>query len=232
ELNSTVRIIKLLQEHGVDMIEIGMPFSDPLADGNVIQHSSTVALRNGMTVSLLFSQIENIRKTVTIPLLLMGYINPVLQYGVEKFCESCKHVGIDGVILPDLPLHEYIKDYKHIFDAYGIQNILLISPQTEEQRIRMIDEHTNAFIYMVSSSSTTGTKSQFSDEQIQYFKRIQSMQLQNPLLVGFGISNTETFKQVCLYTHGAIVGSACIKALEKEGTLEQNISEFVASIKG
>ncbi|HOS84925.1 MAG TPA: tryptophan synthase subunit alpha [Bacteroidales bacterium] len=232
QLHDTVSIIELLEKHGVDMIEIGIPFSDPLADGNVIQHSSTVALANGMSLSVLFSQLEHIRKTVSIPLILMGYINPVLQFGVEKFCETCQSIGIDGVILPDLPLHEYTKEYKHIFEQYGIQNILLISPQTEESRIRMIDQQTQAFIYMVSSSSTTGTKSKFNDEQIHYFKRISSMNLQNPLLVGFGISNTETFAQVCEYTHGAIVGSACIKALEQPGTLEQNISTFVSSIKG
>lgn len=232
QLQSTVPIIEQLQQQGVDMLEIGMPFSDPLADGNVIQRSSGIALKNGMTVSLLFEQLKEIRKTVTIPLLLMGYINPVLQYGVEKFCESCKRVGIDGVILPDLPLHEYLQDYKQIFDSYGIKNILLISPQTEESRIKMIDEQTQAFIYMVSSSSTTGTKSEFADEQIEYFKRVQSMNLKNPRLVGFGISNIQTFEQVCTYTNGAIVGSACIKALEQEGTLEQNIKQFVTSIKG
>lgn len=232
QLNDTVSIIELLQKHGVDMIEIGIPFSDPLADGNVIQHSSNVALRNGMSLATLFSQLEHVRATVSIPLILMGYINPVLQYGVEAFCATCHNIGIDGVILPDLPLHEYERDYKHIFDAYGIKNILLISPQTEESRIRMIDQQTDAFIYMVSSSSTTGTKSEFSAEQVQYFERIKAMKLKNPLLVGFGISNVHTFTQVCSYTNGAIVGSACIKALQQEGSLEQKISSFVTSIKG
>jgi tryptophan synthase alpha chain len=232
ELSDTSKIIKELANAGVDMIEIGMPFSDPLADGPVIQKSSNIALHNGMSLQILFEQLQDIRKEVQIPLILMGYINPVLQFGIEKFCTTCKEIGIDGLILPDLPIDEYKEHFEKTCKALEIENILLISPQTSPERIRMIDNESNSFIYMVSTSSTTGAKTKFSDEQVAYFKRISSMNLKNPLIVGFGISNTETFTQVCEYTRGAIVGSEFIKALEKEGTLSEKVANFVKQIKG
>jgi tryptophan synthase alpha chain len=231
-LNDTASILKELENAGVDMIEIGMPFSDPLADGPVIQHSSTVALKNGMSLAILFKQLEGIRKEISIPLILMGYINPVLQYGVENFCKKCKEVGVDAVILPDLPLFEYQKHYQPIFAKYGIENVLLISPMTSNERIKQIDDASNSFIYMVSSSSTTGQKNKFNEEQVAYFKKIAALQLKNPLLVGFGISNTETFNQVCEYTCGAIVGSSFVKALESSTNLKETVNAFVLQIKG
>ena len=231
-LNSTSSIIKELMYAGVDMIEIGIPFSDPLADGPVIQNSSTVALKNGMTLATLFGQLEGIRKEVNIPLILMGYVNPVLQYGVEAFCKKCHETGIDALIIPDLPLNEYKKEFKPHLDKYGIENILLISPMTSDERIRQIDESSNAFIYMVSSSSTTGLRNTFNEEQIEYFKRVASMNLKNHLLAGFGISNNVTFRQVCEFTSGAIVGSGFIKALESENDLKTIVSYFVKNIKG
>lgn len=232
ELSDTSKIIKELANAGVDMIEIGMPFSDPLADGPVIQKSSNIALQNGMSLQILFKQLQDIRKEVQIPLILMGYINPVLQFGIEKFCTTCKEIGIDGLILPDLPIDEYKEHFEKTCKALEIENILLISPQTSPERIQMIDNESNSFIYMVSTSSTTGAKTKFSDEQVAYFKRISSMNLKNPLIVGFGISNTETFMQVCEFTRGAIVGSEFIKALEKEGALSDKVANFVKKIKG
>ena len=232
QLQDTASIIKELAKAGVDMIEIGMPFSDPLADGPVIQQSSSIALQNGMSVKLLFEQLQSIRADVSIPLILMGYINPVLQFGVEEFCKTCKSVGIDGLILPDLPLQEYKEHYEHIFKSYGLENILLISPQTTDDRIHVIDNETNGFIYMVSTSSTTGAKSKFTDEQVAYFTRVASMNLKNPLLVGFGISNTETFSQVCEHTSGAIVGSSFIKALDGTESIQEKVRKFVKQIKG
>ena len=232
QIDSTSFIIQELAQAGVDMIEIGMPFSDPLADGPVIQNSSSIALKNGMTLRLLFDQIKDIRKAVSIPLVLMGYINPVLQYGVENFCKKCHEVGVDALILPDLPLHEYKQKYEAVFHKYGLENVLLISPMTSDERIREIDETVNAFIYMVSSSSTTGQKNIFEDEQVKYFKHVASLNLKNPLLVGFGISNNDTFKQVCEYTCGAIVGSGFIKALENNSTIKDAVQSFVTQIRG
>jgi tryptophan synthase alpha chain len=232
KLSSTNSIIKELESAGVDMIEVGMPFSDPLADGPVIQNSSTVALKNGMSLSNLFGQLEGIRNEVSIPLVLMGYINPVLQFGIENFCKKCQEVGIDALILPDLPMTEYVKDFKPVFEKYGLENILLISPMTSDERIRQIDDASNSFIYMVSSSSTTGQKSIFAEEQVAYFKKVAAMKLKNPLLVGFGISNIDTFKQVCEHTSGAIVGSSFVKAIEKEGSLKEIVASFVKQIKG
>lgn len=232
KLESTRTIIKELESAGIDLIEVGMPFSDPLADGPVIQNSSSIALKNGMTLSRLFSQLEGIRKEVSIPLIMMGYINPVLQFGIEKFCKRCNEVGIDALILPDMPMSEYLKDFKPYSDKYGIENVLLISPMTSDERIRQIDEASNSFIYMVSSSSTTGQKNIFADEQVSYFKKVASMNLKNPLLVGFGISNSETFKQVCEHTSGAIVGSAFVKAIDKGGDLKELVASFVKQIKG
>ena len=227
-LEDTVSIIEKLQRAGVDMIEIGLPFSDPLADGPTIQGSSTIALKNGMTTHKLFEQLKDIRKTVSIPLIIMGYFNPVLQYGVETFCAKCAETGIDGLIIPDLPVDVYNEEYRTIFERYGLVNIFLITPQTSEERIRYIDSVSNGFIYMVSSASTTGAKSGFGTEQTDYFKRIANMQLKNQQIVGFGISNKETFEQATQFTKGAIIGSAFIKHLSQYGV--QNINEFIAEI--
>ncbi|MDN3494098.1 tryptophan synthase subunit alpha [Winogradskyella bathintestinalis] len=217
QVNDTATIIENLEKSGVDMIEIGLPFSDPLADGPTIQASSTQALKNGMTSELLFDQLKDIRKTVSIPLIIMGYFNPMLQYGVEDFCKKCEAIGIDGLIIPDLPVDVYHEDYKHIFEKYGLINVFLITPQTSDERIRYIDSVSNGFIYMVSSASVTGSSSGFGDEQTSYFKRIANMNLKNPQIVGFGISNHETFTQATQYAKGAIIGSAFIKHLTKDG---------------
>lgn len=229
QLNDTVRIIEQLEQAGVDMIEIGLPFSDPLADGPTIQASSTQALKNGMTTQLLFEQLKDIRKTVSIPLIIMGYFNPVLQYGVDAFCAKCVEIGIDGLILPDLPLAEYQEHYRSIFEKHKLCNVFLITPQTSEARIREIDAASNGFIYMVSSASTTGAKSAFGFEQTDYFNRIASLGLQNSQIVGFGISNSETFKAATKTTQGAIIGSAFIKMLSSEGV--DGIANFVKGIR-
>ena len=224
-LNDTVSIIENLEKNGVDMIEIGLPFSDPLADGPTIQASSTQALKNGMTSDILFNQLKDIRKTVTIPLIVMGYFNPMFQYGIKAFCQKCQEIGIDGLIIPDLPVDVYNEHYKSIFEDYGLINILLITPQTSEERIRFIDSISEGFIYMVSSASVTGSSTGFGDEQSSYFKRIADMNLKNPQIVGFGISNNDTFTQATKYAKGAIIGSAFIKQLSHHGTPE--IQPFV-----
>jgi tryptophan synthase alpha chain len=230
-LNDTVKIIQQLEQAGVDLIEIGMPFSDPTADGPTIQRSSEIALKNGMSLKLLFSQLKDIRKSVDIPLILMGYLNPVLQFGVEKFCISCKEAGIDGVILPDLPLEEFGEQYHNYFHENNLHNIFLISPQTPENRIRQIDDISTGFIYMVSSASTTGAEKKAENFQLEYFKKIQQMNLKNPYLIGFGISNHESFKNACSYASGAIIGSAFITALQKEKEPARVIELFIKSIK-
>jgi len=227
-LNDTVEIIKKLENSGVDMIEIGLPFSDPLADGPTIQESSTQALKNGMHTELIFEQLKDIRKSVSIPLILMGYFNPMLQYGVEAFCRKCKEIGIDGFIIPDLPADVYHEQYKEIFEKYGLLNIFLITPQTSDERIRYIDSISEGFIYMVSSASTTGAQSGFGDVQQNYFKRISDLNLKNPQIVGFGISNKETFLQATTYAKGAIIGSAFIKHLTHRGV--EHIDEFIDDI--
>jgi tryptophan synthase alpha chain len=224
-LNDTVNIIQDLEKNGVDMIEIGLPFSDPLADGPTIQASSTQALKNGMTTEILFNQLKDIRKTVNIPLIIMGYFNPMLQYGVEAFCEKCQEIGIDGLIIPDLPVDVYHDDYKAIFEKYGLINVFLITPQTSVERINFIDSISNGFIYMVSSASVTGSQSGFGEEQTNYFKRIAEMNLKNPQIIGFGISDNKTFTQATKYAKGAIIGSAFIKHLTTKGV--HTIDEFV-----
>jgi tryptophan synthase alpha chain len=229
-LNDTANIIINLEKRGVDMIEIGLPFSDPLADGPTIQASSTQALKNGMTTTLLFEQLKNIRSTVNIPLLIMGYFNPILQFGVEAFCKKCRDIGIDGLIIPDLPVDVYNEHYKTTFEKYDLINVFLITPQTCDERIKYIDSITNGFIYMVSSASTTGAKVGFGDEQTHYFKRIAEMNLNNPQVVGFGISNNDTFTQATQYTKGAIIGSAFIKHLTNEGI--DTIGNFVKNMLG
>lgn len=228
-LDDTVPILEILEKSGVDMVEIGMPFSDPLADGPTIQASSTVALENGMTSEKLFSQLKNIRKKVSIPLLFMGYYNPIMQYGVESFVKKASEVGIDGLIIPDLPIDVYVEKYQKLFQKYGLVNVFLITPQTSEERIRYIDEISDGFIYMVSSSAVTGAKDHFGQKQNEYFERIDQMQLQTPKIVGFGISSAETFKVATQYSEGAIIGSAFIKYITENGI--EKITDFVAEIR-
>lgn len=228
-IEDTVSILKELEKSGVDMIEIGLPFSDPLADGPVIQRSSEVALRNGITSNLLFQQLEHIRETVSIPLLIMGYFNPILQFGVENFCRKCREVGIDGLIIPDLPVEEYELRYKDIFKIHDLLPVFLITPQTSEKRIKKIDEISEGFIYMVSSAAVTGGTSGFGQLQADYFERVSGMGLKNPLIVGFGIKDKATFSAAAKTTQGAIIGTAFIKHLTENGI--ENISDFVNSIK-
>lgn len=230
--DDTVRIAEYLEKAGTDMIEIGMPFSDPLADGPTIQYSGQKALQQGMTLKLLFEQLQHVRQTVNIPMLLMGYMNPVLQFGAENFCQHCQQVGVDALILPDLPMQEYLHVYKDLFEAYGLYNIFMITPQTSEARIRLIDEHSHGFIYMVSSASITGAKSEIRPEQVAYFERVRNMQLKNPTLIGFGISNHDTFSQACQYANGALIGSAFIKVLEQSNHLEEGIQQYIRAVKG
>jgi len=213
--DGTVDVIRTLEQEGVDMIEIGIPFSDPMADGTVIQQAATQALHNGMSLRHLFSQLEHIREEVKIPLILMGYLNPILQFGFEHFCETCATCGIDGVIIPDLPLREYQLSYKAIADRHGIKVVLLITPETSEERVRMIDEQTNSFIYMVSSASTTGAQTSFNQEKEDYFTRINGMQLKNPRMIGFGISNYATFQSACEKAAGGIIGSRFVTLLQE-----------------
>ena len=228
-LEDTVPILKKLQAAKVDMVEIGLPFSDPLADGPTIQESSTQALTNGMTTDKLFSQLENIREYINIPLVLMGYFNPMMQFGIEKFCKCCESIGIDGLIIPDLPVNIYHEKYKILFDKHGLYNMFLITPQTPEKRIRYIDKVSNGFIYMVSSASVTGAKNTFGDSQKDYFKRISGMRLSSPTVVGFGISNASTYSTAIEHSNGAIIGSAFIKFLEDKGV--NKIADFISSIR-
>ena len=227
ELNDTLKIISQLEKSGADLVEIGMPFSDPVADGPVIQQSSEEALKNGMTIHLLFEQLKQIRKNVSIPLILMGYLNPVMQYGIEDFCKKCKEIGIDGTIIPDLPLEIYETEYKEIFERNSLSNIFLVTPQTSDERIRKIDELSTGFIYMVSSSSTTGVKGAVNEEQVSYFERISAMNLRSKRLIGFGISDKASFEKSSCYANGAIIGSAFIKALEGKETVETKVKEFM-----
>ncbi|PQB04870.1 tryptophan synthase subunit alpha [Aureitalea marina] len=228
ELNDTRRVIRELEDSGADMIEIGLPFSDPLADGPTIQESSTQSLQGGMHTELLFQQLEGIREEVEIPLLIMGYFNPVLQYGVEDFCRRCQELGIDGLILPDLPLAEYQLHYEELFKKYGLTNVFLITPQTSEERIRQIDEASDGFIYMVSSASTTGVQQGFGEGKQAYFDRIASMKLRNPTIVGFGIGDSDSFRQATRQANGAIIGSAFIRMLTADGI--PGIKNFIKGI--
>ena len=227
--DSTMEVLMALQQNGADLIEIGMPYSDPLADGPVIQNSSMIALKNGMSISLLFEQLQSLRQTIELPVILMGYMNPILQFGIEKFCASAETVGVDGIILPDLPIHEFETIYRQLFEKHGLEFIFLITPETSEERIRKIDSLSSGFLYAVSSSSTTGNNNAISD-QSAYFKKLQDMQLNNPVLVGFGIKDKSTFQSACAYTNGAIIGSAYIKALENTNNIALTTKEFLNSI--
>lgn len=235
-LDDTVAILRGLQQAGVDLVEIGMPYSDPVADGETIQKSNGRALENGMSLKKLFDQLAACRtdstgEPITVPILLMGYINPVLQYGVENFCRMCREVGVDGVILPDLPLDLFLDEYASTFREYGILNVNLITPQTTDERIRLIDQESEGFIYMVSSASITGSVTGISDPMRAYFERIQAMNLRNPRLIGFGINNHETFDSACANANGAIVGSAFIRHLDDHGTSPESIQAFVETIR-
>lgn len=224
-LEGTANVIRTLERNDVHMIEIGIPFSDPMADGIVIQNAATQALRNGMSLRLLFEQLRDIRNDVRIPLVFMGYLNPIMQFGFESFCRKCVECGIDGVIIPDLPFKDYEETYKPIADRYDIRVIMLITPETSETRVREIDEHTDGFIYMVSSAATTGAQKDFDAQKQAYFKKIQDMHLRNPRMVGFGISNKQTFDAACANSSGAIIGSRFVTLLnEYEGDAEKAIT--------
>jgi len=231
KLNDTVEIIQELAANGVDMVEIGMPFSDPIADGPTIQESSTVAINNGITLELIFNQIAEIRKTVSIPIIMMGYYNQMLNYGAIHFFRKAKEVGVDGFIIPDLPLAVYQEKYKSIFTALELHMVFLITPQTTADRVRLLDSESSGFLYMVSSFAITGSKNDIQQNQLDYFKRIHSLNLSNPKLIGFGISNKKTFDTACEYAEGAIIGSAFIKALKQATNLKETVIEFVKGIK-
>lgn len=229
--SDTLTVLNALQNAGVDMVEIGIPYSDPVADGETIQNSGQKSLDNGMTLNLLIQQIESIRQNgITMPILLMGYFNTILQFGIENFLISCKKIGIDGLIVPDLPIDVFQNEYKSLFEKYGILNTFLITPQTTETRIKQIDKLSSGFVYMVSSASTTGAKTDISNTQEAYFERITQMKLKSPKLIGFGISNKETFQKACKYANGAIIGSAFVNLLEKSNDLNADIQQFVAAI--
>lgn len=226
-LEGTADVIRTLEQNGVDMIEIGIPFSDPMADGIVIQNAATRALRNGMSLRILFEQLRDIRRDVRIPLVLMGYLNPIMQFGFEAFCRKCAECGIDGVIIPDLPFKDYEESYKAISQKYDIRVIMLITPETSPARVHEIDTHTDGFIYMVSSAATTGAQKDFDAEKQAYFKKIQEMNLRNPRMVGFGISNKQTFDAACANASGAIIGSRFVTLLnEAEGDAEKAIGRL------
>ena len=228
-LKSTTEIIKNLVSAGTDMIEIGLPFSDPLADGETIQMSSKIALDNGMSTKILFDQLKGIRNHVNIPLIIMGYFNPIFQFGVEEFCKKCNEIGIDGLIIPDLPIDIYLTKYKPIFEKNQLQNIFLITPQTSDERIEYIDKNSAGFIYVVSSSSITGSTNKFNENSLNYFRRLENMRLSTPKIIGFGISNNENFSIASKYSKGCIVGSAFIKYLQNNGI--NSIKMFVDEIK-
>jgi len=231
QLNSTIEVMKALQENGADIIELGMPYSDPLADGPVIQQSSSLALANGMTIKKLFEQLKTLRKEISIPVLLMGYMNPILQYGFERFCADAAAVGIDGLILPDLPEHEFETEYGPVIKKHGLDFIFLVTPETSEARIKRLDQLSTGFLYAVSSSSTTGKDKNMTDVT-SYLQKLKSLQLNNPVLVGFGIKDKNTFDAACSHANGAIIGTAYIKALANGGKISDITKEFLQSIKG
>lgn len=230
-LEDTLPVIETLVAHGVDMIEIGIPFSDPMADGEVIQQSSQRAIENGISLSLIFKQLKNVRDKVDIPLIMMGYLNPIMKYGIENFCRDCADTGIDGVIIPDLPFADYLQDYKPVAERYGLRIIMLITPETSPERVKMIDDNTDGFIYMVSTAATTGTQQTFPAKTLEYFDRINQMNLRNPRLIGFGISNKSTFDAAQKAANGVIVGSGFINALDREKSLEKAVASLLQQLK-
>jgi len=229
QLNSVLQVMKSLQENGADLVELGMPYSDPLADGPVIQASSTVALANGMTIAVLFKQLKEFRKEIRVPVILMGYMNPVIQYGFEKFCADASAVGVDGLILPDLPEYEFETEYGSVIKKYGLDFIFLVTPETSEERIKKLDELSTGFLYAVSSSATTGSNTDAAVVE-KYLERLQSMQLKNKILVGFGIRDKPTFDAACAHANGAIIGTAFIKALGANGNIEETSKTFLNRI--
>jgi tryptophan synthase alpha chain len=230
-LNDNLPILTALQKNGIDLAEIGIPFSDPMADGPVIQRSAGEALHNGMSLRLLFEQLKEVRETISMPLILMGYLNPIMQYGFDRFCQSCSEVGIDGVIIPDLPFADYLANYKSIAESHDLKMIMLITPETSEERIRLIDQHTEGFIYLVSSASTTGAQQTFDESKQAYFSRVAGMNLRNPLLVGFGISNRATLEAATAHTNGAIVGSKFIQLLGESNSADEAVRGLLAALK-
>jgi tryptophan synthase alpha chain len=229
ELNSTISVMQSLEANGANIIELGMPYSDPLADGPIIQASGNIALANGMTIQVLFEQLKNLRETVSVPVILMGYMNPVLQYGFEKFCEDAKAVGVDGLILPDLPEHEFETEFGAIIKKNGLDFIFLVTPETTEERLRKLDALSSGFLYAVSSSATTGSDKDFNAVE-KYLLRLQEMKLVNPVLVGFGIKDKETFESASKYSNGAIIGTAFIKALENTTDINLSVKQFLSGI--
>jgi tryptophan synthase alpha chain len=230
-VDSTLEVMKALQDNGADMIELGMPYSDPLADGPVIQSSSAKAIENGMTINKLFSDLKDFRKDIHVPVILMGYMNPALQYGFEKFCAKAAEIGIDGLILPDLPMYEYEVEYGEIINKNGLKFIFLVTPETSADRVKMLDKLSNGFLYAVSSSSTTGNEKSM-EAQMEYFRRLKEMELSNPVLIGFGIKDSDTFNAACTYANGAIIGTAYIKALAQEGSIHSITKKFIDGIIG
>jgi tryptophan synthase alpha chain len=229
-LEDTLPIMEAIEAGGADIIEIGIPYSDPIADGPTIQDSNMIALGNGISLKKLFEQLAGFREKISLPVVFMAYLNPIMQYGMEAFCKKCQEVGIDGLILPDLPMQQYLDDYKSLFEKYGLVNTFLISPQTSAKRILEIDQHSNGFIYMVSSHGVTGAKAGITEGQISYFKRINEMNLKNPLLIGFGISDAETFSKASEYSNGAIIGSAFIKTVKNSTDLKKDIQKYLQSV--
>lgn len=230
ELEDTLPTMQAIEAGGADIIEIGVPYSDPVADGPTIQDSNMIALQNGISLKKIFAQLDGFRNKVSLPVVFMAYLNPIMQFGMEAFCKKCQEVGIDGLIVPDLPMQQYLDEFKELFEQYGLVNTSLISPQTSEERIREIDANSNGFIYMVSSHSITGAKSGISDEQIAYFERVKAMNLRNPRLIGFGISDAETFSTASKYSNGAIIGSAFIKTIKDATDKSTNIQKFLQTI--
>ena len=231
-LEGTADVIRTLANNGISMIEVGIPFSDPMADGPVIQDAATKALRNGMTLNTLFDQLKDIRRDVNIPLVLMGYLNPVIHYGFEKFCQKCVEVGVDGMILPDLPFKDYLEDFKPIADKYDLRIIMLITPETSDERIRFIDQNTDGFIYMVSTAAITGAQKEFNAAKQAYFNHVQSMKLQHPTMIGFGISNKQTLESAYANANGAIIGSKFVQLLdEAQGDAQVAIDNLLAALK-
>jgi tryptophan synthase alpha chain len=229
QLEDTLTVMRALEKEGADVIELGMPYSDPLADGPVIQHSSTIALQNGMTIKKLFEQLLDFRKEISVPVLLMGYMNPILQYGFEKFCAEASAVGIDGLILPDLPEHEFETEYGAIIKKYGLNFVFLVTPETSEERVKKLDALSTGFLYAVSSSSTTGKDKNMNDVK-GYLQKLKNLKLKNPVFVGFGIKDKQTFETACENANGAFIGTAFIKALENDNDVERATKKFVNEI--
>ena len=230
-LNGTADVIRTLERRGIDMIEVGIPFSDPMADGPVIQDAATTALKNGMTLQTLFDQLKTIKDEVGIPLVLMGYLNPIMQMGIECFCQQCVESGVSGIIIPDLPFKDYMDEVKPVADRYDLRVIMLITPETSEERIRFIDDHTDGFIYMVSSAAITGAQKSFDEQKQEYFRRIDAMKLQNPRMIGFGISNAQTLKAAQDNAAGAIIGSKFVTLLDESKNADEALDRLFDALQ-